>query len=71
MRTSASRRYKFYEIVVAILTVLILLTSTFAWQSFSQLAINNASDQIFQAGGRLHDDFKEEQEWLKGGNEDI
>ena len=33
-----------------------LLGGTFAWQSISQTALNEASD-IVNPGGRLHDDF--------------
>jgi Na+-transporting methylmalonyl-CoA/oxaloacetate decarboxylase gamma subunit len=36
--------------MAVVLMILILLTGTYAWQSISQLAINNAKDP--QAAGR-------------------
>ena len=43
--------------VVAVATAAaLLLGGTFAWQSISQTALNEASD-IINPGGRLHDDF--------------
>jgi hypothetical protein len=57
--------------MAGIMALLILLTGTFAWQSISQLAINNAEGIVFQAGARLHDDFADSQDWLNGANEDI
>ena len=38
------------------LSAALLLTGTFAWQSISQTALNEASD-VINPGGRLHDDF--------------
>ena len=43
-------------IAAAALTVGVLLTGTFAWQSISQTA-RNESDGVANPGGRLHDDF--------------
>ena len=43
-------------IAAAVLTVGVLLTGTFAWQSISQTA-RNESDGFANPGGRLHDDF--------------
>ena len=43
-------------IAAAVLTVGVLLTGTFAWQSISQTA-RNESDGVANPGGRLHDDF--------------
>ncbi len=50
-----SSKRKRAAIAVAIAAVL-LLGGTFAWQSISQKALNEASDDI-NPGGRLHDDF--------------
>ena len=49
--------------VAAALSAALLLGGTFAWQSVSQTALNEASD-VVNPGGRLHDDFD-------GENKDI
>lgn len=46
-------------VVAAVLTVAVVLTGTFAWQSISQRARNEA-DGFANPGGRLHDDFNGE-----------
>ncbi len=50
-----SKKKKRTVAAVAIAAVL-LLGGTFAWQSISQTALNEASD-VVNPGGRLHDDF--------------
>jgi len=46
--------------VVAVATAAaLMLGGTFAWQSISQTALNEASD-VINPGGRLHDDFNGE-----------
>lgn len=50
-------------LTAVISALVILLTGTFAWQSVSQTALNEAADLV-NPGGRLHDDFN-------GRNKDI
>ena len=66
--------------VTAILLIIaLLLTGTYAWQSISQQALNQAIGKAAPAGGRLHDDFEVmgenygEKEWRKdvSANKDI
>ncbi len=49
------------------LCITIMLTGTFAWQSISQYAKNEAMGEMSNPGGRLHDDFN----FNAGGNKDI
>ena len=51
------------SIIAVALCVLLLLTGTFAWQSISQTALNEAAGAV-NPGGRLHDDFN-------GTNKDV
>ncbi len=44
------------SIIAVALCVILLLTGTFAWQSISQTALNEAAGAV-NPGGRLHDDF--------------
>ena len=54
---TAKTRYRLLAAAAAVTAALgILSGSTFAWQSISQEAMNEASD-IINPGGRLHDDF--------------
>jgi hypothetical protein len=57
--------------MAAVLALAIVLTGTFAWQSLSQRAINNASGVPDPAGARLHDDFADDQNWVTGANKDV
>ena len=50
-------------LAAVISAAVVLLSGTFAWQSISQTALNEASD-VINPGGRLHDDFD-------GENKDI
>lgn len=50
--------------IVGMLTVVLVISGTLAWQSFSQMALNEASHIFYSPGGRLHDDFD-------GENKDI
>lgn len=43
--------------IAATLAAALLVTGTFAWQSFSQLATNEILESIDAPGGRLHDYF--------------
>jgi len=55
-----SKRTSVIIAVIAIVLVFaMLLTSTFAWQSISQQALNQTVVLPPQAGGRLHDDFQD------------
>lgn len=51
------------SIIAVALCVLLILTGTFAWQSISQTALNEAAGAV-NPGGRLHDDFN-------GTNKDV
>ena len=52
-----AKKKKLVTAVVAVATAAALtLGGTFAWQSISQTALNEASD-VINPGGRLHDDF--------------
>ena len=51
------------SIIAVALCILLLLTGTFAWQSISQTALNEAAGAV-NPGGRLHDDFN-------GTNKDV
>lgn len=51
------------SVAAVVIATAILLGATFAWQSVSQTALNEASD-VINPGGRLHDDFD-------GENKDI
>ena len=54
-------------ILLAILSVLLLISGTFAWFSFTQRAINDRSGNInFEEVGRLHDYFDR-----ASGNKDV
>lgn len=53
----------FSAVAAIVLSATILIGGTFAWQSQSQTALNEASD-VVNPGGRLHDDFN-------GENKDI
>ena len=50
---------KISAVIAIILVFAMLLTGTFAWQSISQQALNQAIVLPPQAGGRLHDDFQD------------
>ena len=61
---SKSKNRKAASAVIAVVAAaVILLTGTFAWQSISQTALNEAASGG-NPGGRLHDDFN-------GSNKDI
>ena len=49
---------KIATIITVLLVTALLLTGTFAWQSISQQAVNQAIGKAAPAGGRLHDDFQ-------------
>ena len=54
---AAKIRYRLLAAAAAVTAALgILMGTTFAWQSISQEALNEASD-VVNPGGRLHDDF--------------
>jgi len=77
-RTNFNSR-KMATIIAIVLVIALLLTGTYAWQSISQLALNQAIGNAAPAGGRLHDDFQVmganfgEQNWRKDvtANKDI
>lgn len=52
------RRRQTASVIAAVLVLAMLLTGTFAWQSISQQALNQAKGKTEFAGGRLHDDFE-------------
>jgi len=67
-------------VLIAIILVLAMtLTSTLAWRSVSQQALNQAIGEASIAGGRLHDDFERmgdnfgEREWIANttANKDV
>ena len=43
-------------IIVSVIAISVFFTGTFAWQSISQLALNEVAGNP-NPGGRLHDDF--------------
>lgn len=43
--------------IAGMLLLLLVIAGTLAWQSFSQIALNEASHITYSPGGRLHDDF--------------
>ena len=51
-----SKRKTIVLILAIVVSVAILLSGTFAWQSISQVALNEISASV-NPGGRLHDDF--------------
>ena len=52
-----AKKHKLVSAIVAVsVAAAILLTGTYAWQSISQQALNEAQDMV-NPGGRLHDDF--------------
>ena len=67
------------SIVAVAIAFAMVLTGTFAWQSISQQALNQAVARPWVAGGRLHDNFEHlgtnfgENQWLAGttANKDI
>ena len=59
----SKRKKQVSAVVAAVLVVAIALSGTYAWQSISQRARNEA-DGFANPGGRLHDDFN-------GQNKDI
>ena len=60
----AKTRKIFAAGIAAALALVIGLTGTFAWQSISQQALNEAAQKYVNPGGRLHDDFN-------GTNKDV
>ena len=71
MNQKPKRRRRTAGIMASVLALAIVLTGTFAWQSLSQRAINNASGVPDPAGARLHDDFADDQNWVTGANKDV
>lgn len=67
----SSRRRRRIGVLATLLAIAIIMTGTFAWQSISQLAINNARGASQYVGARLHDDFENDQDWVVGANKDI
>ncbi|MEY8457667.1 hypothetical protein AALA58_01005 [Lactococcus ileimucosae] len=64
---STNRNRKKLGILLAILSVLLLISGTFAWFSFTQRAINDRSVSVnFEEVGRLHDYFDR-----ASGNKDV
>ena len=56
--TATTKKRKAISAVMAVaVTAAILLMGTFAWQSISQTALNEAIVNYVNPGGRLHDDF--------------
>ena len=56
--TATTKKRKAISAVMAVaVTAAILLVGTFAWQSISQTALNEAIVNYVNPGGRLHDDF--------------
>ena len=51
-------------ITAVILSAALAVTGTYAWQSISQKALNEAAGKAMNPGGRLHDDFN-------GSNKDV
>ena len=60
----AKTRKIFAAGIAVVLALAIGLTGTFAWQSISQQALNEAAQKYINPGGRLHDDFN-------GTNKDV
>ena len=58
MTNSSKRSRKVATIITMILVAALLFTGTYAWQSISQQALNQAIGKAAPAGGRLHDDFE-------------
>ena len=51
-----AKKHKLVSAIVAVsVAAAILLTGTYAWQSISQQALNEAQDMV-NPGGRLHDE---------------
>lgn len=46
--------------IVGMILVVLVIAGTLAWQSFSQMALNEESHIFYSPGGRLHDDFNGE-----------
>ena len=59
----SKRKKQLSAVVAAVLVVVVALTGTYAWRSFSQTALNEAASGG-NPGGRLHDDFN-------GSNKDV
>ena len=59
----SKRKKQLSSVVAAVLVVVVALTGTYAWRSFSQTALNEAASGG-NPGGRLHDDFN-------GSNKDV
>ena len=59
----SKRKKQISAVVAAVLVVVVALTGTYAWRSFSQTALNEAASGG-NPGGRLHDDFN-------GSNKDV
>jgi hypothetical protein len=78
-QTMPNRRKRVAAVIALLLTAAILAGGTYAWQSLSQQAKNNAKGLTGPAGGRLHDDYevmgvdygKEEWTTAKTANKDI
>ena len=78
MKQRTTRR-GFAAVIAILIVAAMLLTGTFAWQSISQQALNQAVVRPWIAGGRLHDDFEHlgpnfgESQWLAGttANKDV
>lgn len=56
METKKKKRKLLSAVVAVGVSAVILLTGTFAWQSISQMALNETQDAV-NPGARLHDDF--------------
>ncbi|MFK4936037.1 hypothetical protein [Lactococcus garvieae] len=60
------KKRKLQGLVVLVLALLLLISGTFAWSSFTQWAINDRDGSgVFGEGGRLHDYFD------RAGNKDV
>ena len=56
MKRNGKKRKAVSAVVAVAVSAAVLLTGTFAWQSISQTALNEATGEV-NPGGRLHDDF--------------
>ena len=56
MAATTQKRKVISAVTAVVVSAAILLTGTFAWQSISQVALNERTGEV-NPGGRLHDDF--------------
>ena len=56
MAATTQKRKVISAVTAVVVSAAILLTGTFAWQSISQVALNEKTGAV-NPGARLHDDF--------------